>query len=72
MRVRVETGNIRRVERMITPPMRQAITLTVSIDGKPSQVDLYICTTAFAQDVDDKTLVAVAGEIAWRLNQDVP
>ena len=71
-RVTVLTGSVRRIERNISPPIRQAITLAAQLEGKRSGITIYVCTTAFADNVPDADLIAAAEEVAWRINRTVP
>jgi hypothetical protein len=75
MKFTLETDNIARVERAISPPMRNAITIPLVAESGARGMDvvIYVCTTAFGSirgvQTSDRELQAIAAEIAARLGE---
>lgn len=68
MRVTVDTFNIERVERNIAPPMGQAVTLPVKLDGQlRGGISVYVSQSVFATSIRGGTLVAIARQVAEAL-----
>jgi len=58
------------VERDISPPFRSAITLPVTVDGKPTGVAIYVTVSRFADsDFQDEGLMIEVASALSRLGQ---
>jgi hypothetical protein len=59
MKFELDTSNIDRQERLISPSMLSAITLPVLVDGKPSAIVVYVAASLWDTETtdDEKTIL---------------
>jgi hypothetical protein len=65
--VTVSLSALMRLERDIQPPMRQAITLPVLINGSRSGMIIYVATSPFGEQLTDTAFAATAEIISQKL-----
>ena len=69
MKVTVDETAVQTVERNITPPLGQAVTLPVKFDGQLRHgVVIYVAQSGFAPQIPQRHIQSLAAQVAILIN----